>query len=69
MFKDSNKVFYTKNSLNISGTFFSVYFIKKKMKNKKLSKTSISILSTVAIIIVGGFVLKLIADSQSRVDY
>ncbi len=39
------------------------------MKNKMLSKTSISILSAVAIIIIGGLVLKIIADSQSRIDY
>ncbi len=39
------------------------------MKKKFLNKTSISILSAVAIIIVGGLVLKIIADSQSRVDY
>ena len=39
------------------------------MKKQFLNKKSISILSAVAIIIVGGLVLKIIADSESRVDY
>ena len=47
-------------------SLFIKYFV---MKKKFLNKTSISILSAVAIIIVGGIVLKVIADSQSRVDY
>lgn len=38
-------------------------------KDKYLNKTTISILSAVAIIIVGGLILKMIADSESRVDY
>jgi hypothetical protein len=39
---------------------------KKKIK---LNKTSTSILIGVAVILVSGFLLKVIADSQSRVDY
>ena len=38
-------------------------------KKVQLNKTTTSILLSIAIIIVGGIVLKVIADSQSKVDY
>ncbi len=39
------------------------------MKKKALNKSSIAILSVVAIIVAGAIALKVIADSESRVDY
>ncbi|MEP7252454.1 MAG: hypothetical protein ABI683_08740 [Ginsengibacter sp.] len=40
------------------------------MKTKKLlNKISIPILSAIVIIIAGALTLKMIADSESRVDY
>ncbi len=40
------------------------------MKKKKfLDKKSIPILSAIAILIAGALALKIIADSESRVDY
>ena len=40
-------------------------FLKKKKTNRK----AVSVLVAVGIILVGGLLLKKIADSQSRVDY
>ena len=45
-------------------------FTKKLiMKKKALNKSTIAILSVVAIIVAGAIALKVIADSESRVDY
>ncbi len=39
------------------------------MKNKVFNKSTITILSVVAILVAGALALKAIADSESRVDY
>ena len=39
------------------------------MKNKALNKSTIAILSVVAVLIAGAIALKVIADCESRVDY
>ncbi len=40
------------------------------MKNKKgFNKTTITILSAVVILVAGALALKMLADSETRVDY
>lgn len=39
------------------------------MKKKSLNKKNLPAFSVIAVFIAGALILKLIADSQSRVDY
>ncbi len=39
------------------------------MKNKAFNKKTITILSAIVILVAGALALKMIADSESRVDY